>query len=103
MRLAGYEACRQSVLDATFARLETIAAAGRRCPPRSAFLHHDALSILAAQGRIRVEVWCHNWRVVEILTGPHTGARTQAAPLGREPYRVLGPRREPQAAYAGQE
>ena len=48
-------------------------------------------SALFKEGKIRVEVFAHNWRVIEILTGPHAGKRTLAPPYkyATKPYLVL--------------
>ncbi len=35
---------------------------------------------LARTGKIRITIYGRNWRVVEILQGPHRGARTQPDP-----------------------
>ena len=62
-----------------FGMLEAAAAAGARCPINDQ-LPYGATKMLACNGRIRIEVYAHNWRVVEILEGPHKGKRTMEAP-----------------------
>lgn len=44
---------------------------------------------LAFMGRIRVHVHARNWRVVEILDGPHAGQQTKGAPNGHACYLVI--------------
>lgn len=54
--------------------------------------HRDpnaSLRRLAASGRIRIEVYGRNWRVVEICRGPHAGKRTAESPRGGRPYLVV--------------
>lgn len=61
-------------------------------------VYASAVKELALQGRIRVEVYAKNWRVMELLDGPNAGART--APLmlknGKrfqgQPYRITDAR-----------
>lgn len=87
------EAARAFVL----AMLRDAAAAGLRCPANheiraAAYAHGLTFPIecypseLAYAGRIRVEVYARNWRVVEI-----DGLRTMEPPRGGEPYKVIGP------------
>lgn len=38
----------------------------------------------ARRGRIRVEIWPHNWRVIRV-----EGYATAPAPVGKKPYRVI--------------
>lgn len=81
--------------DELFAVLERCALAGERCPTKDQlYCDHKIRSSyqptrLAKQGRIRVEVWVHNWRVIEIMEGPNEGARTMASPTGKAPYQVV--------------
>ena len=69
------------------------ALAGERCP----FSHpHGPLATgtpraLIDAGRVRFELYRHNWRVAVILTGPHAGQKTMLAGDGTlKPYRVNG-------------
>ena len=74
-----------------FERIEEIAVKGERCPFNEA-LPAGGLGALARAGKIRVEVFRHNWRVVTILVGPHAGAKTQMDPYiktGSKPYVVI--------------
>jgi len=82
--------------------LGTIAAAGDRCPTGEEI--RDRLTVaglpctnsgtawttwLARAGHIRIEVFGKNWRVITILTGPHIGKKTKAAPRAGAPYVVI--------------
>jgi len=85
---------KQDVLDRTFALVEAAAAKGVRCPmsPPMGTLNSSALSALAREGRLRIEIFMHNWRVVTIMDGPHKGKQTQAAPAGKgsgKPYKII--------------
>lgn len=78
-------------VNLTFERLQDIAIRGERCPFNDA-LPSGALSVLARSGRIRIEVFRHNWRVVTIMTGPHSGQQTMrdpAMPTFAKPYVVI--------------
>lgn len=81
-----------TMMDATFARLERIAIAGERCPMRDELTTAEAASIglLARAGRIFVEIYNKNWRVVTLLTGQHKGKCTLACPTGGSPYLTVG-------------
>lgn len=76
-------AVKHHTLDETFRRLEAAAAAGDRCPTTDQGLRSAAVSHLAHDGKIMVEVSTHNWRRVTILTGPHAGKSTAPNPLKR--------------------
>lgn len=74
--------------------LEAAAEAGERCPTR--FDLEDAgisqpgkhLDDLILDGLIRVEVYGHNFRVVEIMEGKAKGKRTMEAPKGYKPHLI---------------
>lgn len=83
-------------LDKAFALLCECAAQGQRCPVSRGpdahpFLQPLHTSALAAQGKIRIEIYAHNWRVVTILVGLHKGKRTAPSPHknARRPYQVI--------------
>ena len=79
----------QAIEDA-WALVQEAAAAGLRCPTNDHFKSNGgALRELAYQGRIRIKVYAHNWRVVEIMEGPHAGKSTMRAPTSGPPYRVI--------------
>jgi hypothetical protein len=48
------------------------------------------MAALCAAGRIRSEVYAHNWRRAVILDGPHKGKATASPPGGGKPYLVNG-------------
>lgn len=68
--------------------LEDYASRGERCPTATMFAERvagdvrRALHRLQYRGRIRVQVFGHNYRVVTILTGPLAGKQTKPAPRG---------------------
>lgn len=66
----------------TFDVLAAYAVGRRRCPQRGE-IDSAAVVGLAKAGRVRVEIFPRNWRVVEILDGPHKGKRTQEPPGGK--------------------
>ena len=43
----------------------------------SFILSQDVTARLIAEGVVRVELWRHRYRVVEVLKGKHAGARTK--------------------------
>lgn len=77
-------------IDQIFATLEHAAVMGERCPENgTAGFDSDDLYELAQAGRIRVEVFGLNWRVVTLLTGRYAGRSTQACPhKSKRPWRV---------------
>lgn len=75
--------------DAVYAWLLEIAKKGERAPTLDQIAFQfkggpSRVAALAREGRIRIEVWAHNWRVIEI-----EGLRTMKAPTGNKPYRVV--------------
>lgn len=78
-------------LNETFALLEEVARKGERCPAGKPFgpLVPAVMSALAHAGRIRIEIFAHNFRVVTIMKGPNKGAATMASPHGGLPYRTV--------------
>ncbi len=78
----------QERLNECFAAIVAAALSGQRCPENGT-LHVSGgfCGELAAQGRIKVEVFARNFRVATILTGPHAGLKT-APP----PYKVRHPK-----------
>jgi hypothetical protein len=76
----------RAAIEAGFALIERAALAGERCPttlttdnPTGTLLAGIA-AILVKEGRIKIEIYGRNWRVVEILKGPNAGKRTKEAP-----------------------
>jgi hypothetical protein len=77
----------QRQLDVGFEILLNAALAGTRCPTNDTRgLSSSVVTALAREGKIRVEVFAHNWRVVTITEGLHAGACTQAHPTSKTPY-----------------
>jgi hypothetical protein len=83
----------QATLDRNFALIEAAASKGDRCPQAKPFGPLDAAApaALARAGRIRIEVFMHNFRVVTMMDGPHKGKQTQAAPKqgSGKPYKII--------------
>jgi hypothetical protein len=79
-------------IERQYKLIEAAAAAGERCPLNSPLgpIDSTALSPLAREGRILVEISGHNWRQITILTGPHAGKRTLPNPNGHAVYRIIG-------------
>jgi len=80
-----------SALDDTFAILVRAAILGERCPQNAPHgpLKPGHTTDLARDGKIRIEVFRHNWRVVTILVGPNAGKQTRACPAGGKPYMTV--------------
>lgn len=76
-------------VECGFAAILKAALAEQRCPTNNE-LKSGVTGRLAAEGRILVEVYPHNYRVIEIVCGPHAGARTRAPDNKRwRPYKVI--------------
>lgn len=79
--------------DEAFALCEAAAVAGVRAPQGRGDspigLRSADTTALALAGRIRVEIYAWNWRVIEILVGPNAGKRTLAAPHGQKPWKII--------------
>ncbi|MCC8949302.1 hypothetical protein H8A97_30425 [Bradyrhizobium sp. Arg62] len=82
-----------------FAMLEQAAAGGLRCPvSRTGGLTSQLTSGLARAGKIRIDVYPHNWRVVTILTGQHAGKTTAPPPNSKwRPYLTIQKETPPRA------
>jgi hypothetical protein len=86
----------QKMLDRIFTMLVGIACRGERAPqlqPHGVLTvaENNAILEMARAGRLRVEIFAHNWRVVTICEGQYRGRHTQLSPYkgGGEPYRVI--------------
>lgn len=79
----------ENYLNLIFDLIVKRAFVGERAPINTEIRGGQAvLQALANQGRIKVEVYAHNWRVIEILKGPSVGARTKESPIKAPPYIV---------------
>ena len=87
----------RAAIEEGFAQIERAALAGERCPTTctvdnpTGTMRPGVAPILLKEGRIKVEIYGRNWRVIEILKGPNAGKRTKEAPGYPKtwPYRVL--------------
>lgn len=91
-------------LDETFAILVEAAIKGERCPlshwertpdqrRREApplLIDNGAISKLAKQGKILIEISGRNWRTVTILVGEHAGKHTALDPTGAHVWQSIG-------------
>lgn len=80
---------KQETLDRAFAAIEEAAAKGERCPTNDQLPGNNPLGVLARDGRVRIEVFAQNWRVVTILDGPHKGKHTLQPKTNSPPYVVI--------------
>lgn len=73
--------------EAAFAELEQAAVAGARCPVNgTGYINSLRLRVLADAGRITIQVFPRNWRVVTILTGPNARKKTAKPPRKGRAY-----------------
>ena len=79
------------LIEKVFALVAKAAARGLRCPQNDELgtVGARALQKLAHTGWIKIEVYALNWRVVEILSGPHEGQRTAPPHVGKTPYIIV--------------
>lgn len=72
-----------------YALIHAAAIAGDRAP-KNPELNGGSSTVrkLIDLGKIRVEIYAHNWRVFELIDGPDSGARTAEDPKGGGPHRV---------------
>jgi hypothetical protein len=99
------------LMEATFAVIERAAVAGVRCPVTgSDGLTSRLTTALATDGKIKIEVYPHNFRRVTILVGPNAGKTTADPPNPSwKPYKTIEKghvpttyrRRADLVAYAG--
>ena len=92
-------AASQETLDKAFDAIVAAALAGERAPQTDDFYDICGYSGAAVvrplvnAGRIRSEVYALNYRVFQILTGPHAGERTKEPPTAAPPYyKISDPR-----------
>jgi len=69
------------IKQATFAAVEAAALAGERCPMLDQGLNQRALTELAREGKLAIEISARNWRRVTIQVGPNAGKSTAGNPL----------------------
>jgi len=64
---------------------------GARAPQSAPFgpLDSGITASLAKAGRIKIEVFAHNWRVITIMKGCFRGEHTQRRPGGGKPYKIV--------------
>lgn len=79
-------------LELSFQRIVAAAIANERCPVSHPHgpLASEAVTMLVEAGRIRSEVYSHNFRRVTILKGEHAGKSTASPPHNRPPYMING-------------
>jgi hypothetical protein len=79
--------------DEVFALLQAAAIAGERCPqsrPHGPIVDPSMTTRLAREGKIKVEIYAHNWRRVTILVGEHAGKATAGPPKAEwKPYKTF--------------
>lgn len=79
-----------TALETCFRAIEAAAIAGERCPDNTVQgVQSHYVKRLADQGRVRVLIYRHNFRVVEILAGPHAGKSTKPPSEPGPPYRIV--------------
>lgn len=112
----------QARLDKVFSRMEAAAVASERAPqmqPHGPLSPEDNRAVLAlarVHGRLRIEIFAFNWRVITICDGAHAGKHTLLSPHkgNKRPYLTIqkgdlppGQRQQPSSPpllrYAGQE
>jgi hypothetical protein len=82
-------------LSRLFKHLEICAATGARCPqslPHGPLTksQNQGIGVLARRGRIKVDIYAHNWRVVTMCDGPHFGKSTAMPPYScGGPYKTI--------------
>lgn len=83
----------QTTLERNFALIEAAAVKGERCPQTKPFgpLDSAAPAALARAGRIRIEIFMHNFRVATIMEGAHKGKQTLPPPKQGtgKPYKII--------------
>lgn len=74
----------------TYALVLAAALDGRRCPENHDLPVMLGINELCRQGRIKVYISGNNYRQVEILDGPHAGAKTAPNPKGHRVWKIIG-------------
>jgi hypothetical protein len=79
-----------AVIEEVFGRIVQAAVRNERCPLNNEGVYSDVAKQLALSGRIMIEVFGKNYRVITILEGEHAGRHTDRAPVrGWLPYLVI--------------
>lgn len=80
----------ESAINLVYRRVLRAAMLRKRAPfSNSKGIPYQISSELIRRGKIKVEVYGRNWRVIEITAGRFAGLRTLAPPQAGQPYRVL--------------
>lgn len=74
----------------TFTMVLAAALEGRRCPENYELPVMLGITELCRQGRVKVYISGNNYRQLEILEGPHTGAKTAPNPKGHRVWKIIG-------------
>lgn len=94
----------QGKLDRAFRIVERAAILGQRCPPSNwerlpfqravprpdVMVNSTALTALAKQGMVLIEISGRNYRTVTILVGPNAGRKTAPDPSGAVIWQTIG-------------
>jgi len=94
----------KKAMEKVFNIVVKTALAGDRCPTNGEFLSDHGICAagvrimdLAMCGRVKNEVWAKNWRIIEITSGEHKGARTAESPfVGDKPTKTYHRKAEEQ-------
>ena len=83
--------CSQAIIKRTYALIEQAVLKGERCPRNMPYgpLSGEAITPLHRAGRIRIELFRGNYRVVTLTSGPHAGRSTAPYPGGGKPWKVI--------------
>ncbi len=86
-RLSRKDRTDKELADELFMIIEEEALKGNRCPTLDEFRDKFQFSMswcrpvmLADAGRVVVEIYCWNWRVVTLMEGPNKGIHTRLPP-----------------------
>lgn len=97
----------ESGLSKLFKQLENCVALGARCPQTLPFgpltrAANKGVIELARRGRIKLDIYAHNWRVVTMCEGRHFGKSTEMPPYQHgAPYKTI--QREQRNSCVGHE
>lgn len=77
-------------ISQTFTMVLAAALEGRRCPENWYLPAMLGINELCRQGRVKVYISGQNYRQVEILDGPHAGAKTAPNHKGHRIWKAIG-------------